>query len=108
MTRVTCEARNRRATRHHQREGSALESARQNRYTDSLHTARADRRHALGTILINRDVPQHVVQKILDHESPLMTAHYARLSDKTVREHWERARKVNAEGQPVPISPDGP
>ena len=37
-----------------------------------------------------------------------MTAHYARLSDKTVRKHWERARKVNAEGQPVQISPDGP
>ena len=64
-------------------------------------------RHTLGTVLINRDVPQHVVQKILDHDSPLMTAHYARLSDKTVREHWERARKVNAEGQPVQISPDG-
>src|SRR6266581_449061 len=53
-------------------------------------------RHTLGTVLINRDVPQHVVQKILDHDSPLMTAHYARLSDKTVREHWEKARKVNA------------
>jgi integrase len=65
-------------------------------------------RHTLGTALINRDVPQHVVQKILDHDSPLMTAHYARLSDKTVREHWERARKVNAQGQPVQISPDGP
>ena len=65
-------------------------------------------RHTLGTVLINRDVPQHVVQKILDHDSPLMTAHYARLSDKTVREHWERARKVNAEGEPVQISPDGP
>ena len=65
-------------------------------------------RHTLGTVLINRDVPQHVVQKILDHDSPLMTALYARLSDKTVREHWERARKVNAEGQPVQISPDGP
>jgi integrase len=65
-------------------------------------------RHTLGTALINRDVPQHVVQKILDHDSPLMTAHYARLSDKTVREHWERARKVNAEGQPVQLSPDGP
>jgi integrase len=65
-------------------------------------------RHTLGTVLINRDVPQHVVQKILDHDSPLMTAHYARLSDKTVREHWERARKVNAEGQPVQVSPDGP
>ena len=65
-------------------------------------------RHTLGTVLINRDVPQHVVQKILDHDSPLMTALYARLSDKTVREHWERARKVGAEGQPVQISPDGP
>jgi len=61
-----------------------------------------------GTVLINRDVPQHVVQKILDHDSPLMTAHDARLSDKTVREHWEKARKVNAEGRPVQISPDGP
>jgi hypothetical protein len=46
-------------------------------------------RHTLGTRLINRDVPQHVVQKILDHDSPAMTAHYARLSDKTVRDHWE-------------------
>ena len=65
-------------------------------------------RHTLGTVLINRDVPQHVVRKILDHDSAEMTAHYARLSDKTVREHWERARKVNAQGQPVQISPDGP
>ncbi len=65
-------------------------------------------RHTLGTVLINRDVPQHVVQKILDHDSPQMTAHYARLSDKTVRNHWEKARKVNTSGQPVRISPDGP
>jgi integrase len=65
-------------------------------------------RHTLGTVLINRDVPQHVVQKILDHDSPLMTALYARLSDKTARKHWEKARKVGAEGQPVQISPDGP
>jgi integrase len=65
-------------------------------------------RHTLGTVLINRDVPQHVVQKILDHDSPLMTAHYARLSDKTVREHWEKARKVGAQGQPVQVSPGGP
>jgi integrase len=65
-------------------------------------------RHTLGTWLINRDVPQHVVQKILDHDSAEMTAHYARLSDKTVRDHWEKARKVDAAGQPVRISPDGP
>jgi integrase len=65
-------------------------------------------RHTLGTMLINRDVHQHVVQKVLDNDSPVMTAHYARLSDKTVREHWEKARKVNAQGRPVQISPDGP
>jgi integrase len=65
-------------------------------------------RHTLGTALINKDVPQHVVQKILDHDSPVMTGHYARLSDKTVREHWDKSRKVGATGQPVQISPDGP
>ncbi|HET9896325.1 MAG TPA: tyrosine-type recombinase/integrase [Streptosporangiaceae bacterium] len=77
-------------------------------YGKPVHLTPHQWRHTLGTALINRDVPQHVVQKILDHDSPLMTAHYARLSDKTVREHWEKARKVNAEGQPVQIGPDGP
>jgi hypothetical protein len=64
-----------------------------------------------GTLLstsLNRDVPQHIVQKILDHDSPEMTAHYARLSDKTVREHWDKARKVGATGKPVQISASGP
>jgi len=36
-------------------------------------------RHTPGTRLINRDVPQEVVRRILDHDSPQMTAHYARL-----------------------------
>ena len=31
-----------------------------------------------------------------------MTAHYARLSDTTIREQWERARKVNVSGQELP------
>jgi integrase len=65
-------------------------------------------RHTLGTMLINRDVPQHVVQKILDHESAEMTAHYARLSDTTVRRHWEAARKVNSRGETVALDPAGP
>jgi integrase len=77
MTCVTCKAGNRHTTRHDQRESPAREPARQNRYTDPLHTASAERRHTLGTTLINRDVPQHVVQKILDHDSAEMTAHYA-------------------------------
>ena len=64
----------------------------------------------VGTLLstgFNRDVPQHVVQKILDHDSPAMTAHYARLSDTTIRRHWEQARKVDARGQTVTLDPDG-
>ncbi|WP_372412278.1 tyrosine-type recombinase/integrase [Streptomyces luteireticuli] len=56
-------------------------------------------RHTLGTWLTNRDVPQEVVRKILDHDSHEMTAHYARLHDTTVRRHWEKARKVNISGE---------
>ena len=43
-----------------------------------------------------------------DRPPQARSAHYARLSDRTVREHWEKARKVNAEGQPVQVSPGGP
>ena len=65
-------------------------------------------RHTLGTRLINRDVPQEVVRRILDHDSPQMTAHYARLHDTTVRRHWEAARKVDITGETVTVDPDGP
>jgi len=58
--------------------------------------------------LINRDVPQEVVRRILDHDSPMMTAHYARLHDTTVRRHWEAARKVDITGRSVVVDPDGP
>jgi hypothetical protein len=37
-----------------------------------------------------------------------MTSHYARLSDATVRRHWEAARKVNVRGETVTLDPDGP
>jgi hypothetical protein len=65
-------------------------------------------RHTLGTRLINNDVPQEVVRKILDHSSWEMTAHYARLHDDTVRRHWERARKVDIHGNSVTINEDSP
>lgn len=64
-------------------------------------------RHTLGTRLINRDVPQEVVRRILDHDSAQMTGHYARLHDNTVRRHWEAARKVDIAGQTVDLGPDG-
>lgn len=37
-----------------------------------------------------------------------MTAHYARLSDTTIRRHWEAARKVNINGETITLDPDGP
>ena len=65
-------------------------------------------RHTLGTRLINNDVPQEVVRKILDHSSWETTAHYARLHDDTVRRHWERARKVDIHGNSVTFDEDSP
>jgi len=64
-------------------------------------------RHTLGTRLINNDVPQEVVRRILDHDSAQMTSHYARLHDTTVRRHWEAARKVDITGSAVTLDPDG-
>jgi hypothetical protein len=55
----------------------------------------------------NRDVPQEVVRVLLDHDSHMMTAHYARLNDKTVRKHWEQAHKVNIKGETVNLDPTG-
>jgi len=50
-------------------------------------------------------VPQEVVRKILDHDSAEMTAHYARLSDTTVRRHWEQAAKSTPTARPSPSLP---
>lgn len=65
-------------------------------------------RHTVGTRLINADVPQPVVQALLDHMSPDMTAVYARLHNETLREHWLKAVKVNADGEPATITADHP
>ncbi|MEV0754240.1 tyrosine-type recombinase/integrase [Streptosporangium sp. NPDC050280] len=65
-------------------------------------------RHTFATRLINLDVPQDVVRRLLDHQSHAMTAHYARLHDDTVRRHWEAARKVDITGTPIELDPAGP
>lgn len=64
-------------------------------------------RHSYATRLINHDVPQEVVRRLLDHTSHTMTAVYARLADTTIRAQWERAQKINIRGEPVDTS-DGP
>ncbi|WP_433208696.1 tyrosine-type recombinase/integrase [Nocardia sp. CA-107356] len=73
-----------------------------------LHTASAGTSHTFACRLINRDVPQEVIRVLLDHESTQMTAHYARLTDQTVRRRWEAATKVNIKGERVSIDPEGP
>lgn len=65
-------------------------------------------RHTFGTRLINNDVPQHVVQELMDHTSPEMTNHYARLKDKTLRRAWEKARKIDAKGREVELDETHP
>ena len=66
---------------------------------------RADLLSRVGTLLstsFNNQVPQETVRRLLDHASHQMTAHYARLSDQTIRDQWERARKVGISGEELP------
>jgi integrase-like protein len=67
-------------------------------------------RHTLGTRLINSGVPQHVVQKLLGHASPNMTAHYARIHDHTIREAFDayQQQRVNTAGEILGFDPDAP
>jgi integrase len=67
-------------------------------------------RHTLGTRLINAGVPQHVVQRLLGHASPLMTSIYAHLHDTTVREAFERYQqaRVDITGRVLDYDPEAP
>ncbi len=66
-------------------------------------------RHTLATRMINHDVPEIAVQQMLDHSSPLMTRVYAKLHDRTLREHYDRYQeRINIRGEIVAIDPDGP
>jgi integrase len=67
-------------------------------------------RHTLGTRLINSDVPQHVVQKLLGHASPNMTGHYAKVHDATIREAFDhyQSKRVNVSGERLGYDRDAP
>ena len=67
-------------------------------------------RHTHGTRLINQGVPQHVVQRLLGHGSPAMTATYARLHDSTIREAFDAycQRRVNIDGDRLAYDPVAP
>jgi hypothetical protein len=65
-------------------------------------------RHTVGTRLINAGVPQHVIQKLLGHASPRMTARYATIHDHTVRGAFEDycRQRVNTSGEHLEFEPD--
>lgn len=73
-----------------------------------VHVVPHQLRHSLGTRLINQGVPQHVIQRLLGHASPQMTAVYARLHDTTLREEMERywKNRVDVEGRLLGFDPE--
>jgi integrase/transposase-like protein len=61
-------------------------------------------RHTVGTRMINNNVPQHIVQKYLGHESPTMTMRYAHIHDQTLKKEiaqFHDSRVVNVAGEVV-------
>ena len=67
-------------------------------------------RHTLGSRLINQGVPQHVIQRLLGHASPQMTARYATLHDTTVRQAFDEycRQRVNLAGDRIVYDPAAP
>ena len=67
-----------------------------------------ERRHTLGTQMINDGVPQRAVQDYCGHASPEMTAHYAKLLDQTLRREIDAFRdRVNCRGERIAVIPAG-
>jgi Phage integrase family len=66
-------------------------------------------RHHLGASLVNDNVPLPVIQKLFDHATITMTAHYAKLDDETARRAitgWQE--RVNIRGERIALPTDGP
>jgi hypothetical protein len=62
--------------RHDQRESSALGSARQNRYTNPLHTASAERRHHFSHTWLDRGGAPGDLMELNGWSSPQMLTWY--------------------------------
>jgi integrase/recombinase XerD len=61
-------------------------------------------RHTVGTRMINNEVPQHIVQRYLGHDSPQMTAVYAHIHDATLRKQIDKyldTKVVNINGEVI-------
>ena len=74
-----------------------------------MHVTPHQFRHTLATRLVNNEVPLDTVQRLLDHNSPEMTARYAQIKDQTLRREWERyQQRINIRGEIVALDPNGP
>ena len=59
--------------------------------------------------MVNDGVPLPVIQKVLDHASMQMTAHYAHLHDDTLRREMLRwQERVNIRGERIALTVYGP
>lgn len=60
-------------------------------------------RHTLGTRMINNGVQQHIVQKMLGHETPVMTGVYAEINDRTLKIEFDKyqGRLVDIYGEEI-------
>jgi hypothetical protein len=58
----------------------------------------------------NSGVPEHIVQRMLGHKSPQMTARYASLHDTTLRAAFDRycKQRVDITGQLIGYDPGSP
>jgi integrase len=66
-------------------------------------------RQQMGTSMVNEKIPLIVIQKVLDHGSLEMTAHYARLHDETIKQEVRRwHERVNIRGERIALPVDGP
>jgi integrase len=76
MTCITSKVGNRHTARHHERESPALRSARQNRYTDPLHTASADRRHTFANDWLDKGGSEGDLMRLMGWSSRSMLDRY--------------------------------
>jgi hypothetical protein len=88
MTCITSKSGNRHTARHRQHESPALESARQNRYTNPLHTASADRSRIFITDAVMNGMPPHIAQLVAGHADINTTMGYkAVYPDEAINGH---------------------
>ena len=60
-----------------------------------------DYRHTIATDLLERDIPTHIIQKALHHESPEMTLAYAEYRDDRRRRKFKEFVNIRGEYEPI-------